>query len=206
VCGKLRIRSVPILPIAWCMRTRTANSVEHGLWRIDRASSTIAFRVRHFGVTTVRGHFESFACRLEADHDGLRVEGHVDVASVDTGNRIRDARLRSEFFDVERYPASSLRASVAEADRRLVGELTIRGVTRPIELVLTVDVDRDGTVRLRGEGSIRRSDFGLEWDALRQAGRLLVADEVRLRADVVFAGSSSHGARLTAARVGHAPG
>jgi polyisoprenoid-binding protein YceI len=171
------------------MSTKTANFIEHGLWRIDRSRSTIAFRVRHFGVATVRGHFESFACRLEADDDGLRVEGDVDVGSVDTGHGIRDARLRSEFFDVERHAAISLRASAAAGDRRLAGELTIRGVTRPIELALTVDVDRDGTARLCGDGSIRRSDFGLEWDALRQAGRLLVADEVRLRADVVFARS-----------------
>jgi polyisoprenoid-binding protein YceI len=68
----------------------------------------------------------------------------------------------------------------------LRGELTIRGVSRPVELVLTVDELEDGSTRLRADTKLRRSDFGLEWDALRQAGRLLVADELRLTADVVL--------------------
>jgi polyisoprenoid-binding protein YceI len=168
------------------MRTKTTNHVEQGVWRLDRSRSTIAFRVRHFGVATVRGHFGSFACRLDADDAGMRIEGHVDVASVDTGNAVRDARLRSEFFDAEGHPAIWLRAGAAEADGSVKGELTIGGVTRPIELALTIDSGDDGTVRLRGTGRIRRSDFGLEWDALRQAGRLLVSDDVRLVASVVL--------------------
>lgn len=68
----------------------------------------------------------------------------------------------------------------------MLGELTIRGVSRPVELELTVDADQDELLRLRATGTIRRSDFGLEWEALREAGRLLVADEVRLLADVVL--------------------
>jgi polyisoprenoid-binding protein YceI len=168
------------------MGIKFASIVKPGVWRLDRSQSTVAFRVRHFGVATVRGRFDSFACRLEADEDGLRVDGHVDVGAVATGNDIRDDRLRSEFFYAERYPAISLRGIIAEDDSRLAGELTIRGVTRPIELALTVDEDDDGALRVRADGSIRRSDFGLEWEALRNAGRLLVADEVRLRADVVF--------------------
>ena len=150
----------------------------------DRARSSIAFRVRHLGVATVHGHFDSFAGRLDAGEAGLRVEGHVDAASVATGNRIRDGRLRSEFFDAEHHPAIVLRAN---GDGQLAGELTIRGVTRPIELATTVEPHADGSLRIRASGRIRRSDFGLEWDALRDAGRRLVADEVRLQADVVFA-------------------
>jgi polyisoprenoid-binding protein YceI len=68
---------------------------------------------------------------------------------------------------------------------RLFGELTIRGA-RPVELALTADADQEGTMRLRADGKIRRSDFGLEWEALREAGRLLVADEVRVLADDVL--------------------
>jgi polyisoprenoid-binding protein YceI len=168
------------------MSTKTASVVERGQWHIDVSRSTIAFRIRHLGVATVRGHFQSFAGRLEADDGALRLEGHVDVASVDTGHELRDARLRSEFFDAERHPAISMLGAVTEDGGRLLGGLTIRGVTRPIELTLTVDTDQDETVRLRADGSIRRSAFGLEWDALRQAGRLLVADEVRLHADVIL--------------------
>jgi polyisoprenoid-binding protein YceI len=171
------------------MGTTTPSLVEHGLWRIERSRSTIAFRVRHFGLATVRGRFASFAGEVRADDGGLHVEGTVDVASVDTGSGARDARLRSEFFDAERHPTISLRASAAAGERQLRGELTIHGVTRPIEIALTADVAADGTVRLRGKGKLRRSDFGLEWDALREAGRLLVADDVQLLADVVLARS-----------------
>jgi polyisoprenoid-binding protein YceI len=153
---------------------------------IDRSRSSIAFRVRHFGVATVRGHFGSFAGSLDPDDDGLRIDGQVDVASVETGNAIRDARLRSEFFGAERFPAIALTARAAGDTSRLIGDLTIRGVSRPIEFALRTDVGDDDSVRLRADGSIRRSEFGLEWDALRQAGRVLVSDEVRVRADVVF--------------------
>lgn len=166
--------------------TSSRTDIEPGEWRVDRARSAVVFRTRHFGVATVRGRFGSFDGRLEASDGRVSVVGRVDVASVDTGHEIRDGRLRSEFFDAERHPAISLTARGARRDRRLAGELTIRGVTRPVELSLTVAPDRDGAVRVRAEGRIRRSDFGLEWDALRQAGRLLVADEVRVRADVVL--------------------
>jgi polyisoprenoid-binding protein YceI len=72
------------------MSAKTHTVVEPGVWRIDRTRSTVGFRIRHFGVATVRGHFQSFDARIEAGEHGLRVDGHVDVASVDTGNQIRD--------------------------------------------------------------------------------------------------------------------
>ena len=162
-----------------------------GVWRVDRSRSTIRFDVRHFGVATVHGRFESFAGRLESRDGELQVDAQVDVASVGTGNRIRDARLRSEFFDAERHPASSLRASCSATVGRLVGELTIRGVTRPVELTMTIRPDRARAVHVRAEGSIRRSDYGLDWGALREADRLLVADGVRMTADVVLTPTSS---------------
>jgi polyisoprenoid-binding protein YceI len=157
-----------------------------GVWRLDRSRSTVGFDVRHFGFATVHGRFESFAGRLEARDGELQLDGQVDVASVVTGNRIRDARLRSEFFDAERHPSSSLRARCSAPDGRLVGELTIRGVTRPVELTMTIAPGSAGTLHARAEGSIRRSDFGLDWGALREAGRLLVADGLRITADVVL--------------------
>ena len=153
-------------------------------------SLEVGFVIRHFGVATVIGRFESFEGRLEACDGELRVEGHVHPASVVTGNGIRDARLRSEFFDAERYPECVLRAGGSERDR-LLGELTIRGVTRPVELWVAVGPEGDDSCVLRVEGSIRRSDFGLDWDALRNARRLLVADEVRMSADIVLTRAES---------------
>jgi polyisoprenoid-binding protein YceI len=114
------------------------------------------------------------------------LKGTSTSPPVQTGNAIRDQRLRSEFFDNQSHPTISLLASADQGHRRLFGELTIRGVSRPVELASTADADQDGVVHLRADGRIRRSDFGLEWEALREAGRLLVADEVRLLADVVL--------------------
>ncbi|HWK29628.1 MAG TPA: YceI family protein [Solirubrobacter sp.] len=151
-------------------------------WRIDRTRSTVGFRVRHFGVATVRGTFASCSARLECRDGELHVDGQVDVASVATGDEIRDGRLRDEFFHVAEHPSIALRAHGAE---RLIGDLTIHGVTRRV--VLSAEIEPLGdALHVHARGTLRRSDFGLEWDALRQAGRLLVADEVKVVADVVF--------------------
>jgi polyisoprenoid-binding protein YceI len=168
------------------MQTKIARGLDDGVWHVDHTRSSVVFRTRHFGVATVRGRFGSFAGRIVADEGVLRAEGHVEVASLASGNDIRDRRLLAEFFDAEHHPTISLRAAGVEDDRRLLGELTIRGIARPVELKLTTTVQDDGTARARAEGRIRRSDFGLDWDALREAGRLLVADEVRLCADVTL--------------------
>jgi polyisoprenoid-binding protein YceI len=121
---------------------------------------------------------------------GLHADATVDVASVETGDRIRDGRLRSEFFDAEHFPAVAFRAGRAVPMRSggwlLRSDVTIRGITRPVELRATAEPLDDRTVRVRADGEIRRTDFGLDWDALRMAGRLVVSDRVRLTADAVL--------------------
>jgi polyisoprenoid-binding protein YceI len=159
----------------------TPHPLLQGTWRIDRSCSSVGFHIRHLGVATVRGSFTSFSGRADVDAAGLNVLGHVDVASVDTGDSIRDRRLRTEFFDAERHPAITLSATIPGP-----ALLTIRGVTRPVSLSVETEQIDDETIRLVARGRLRRSDFGLDWDALRQAGRLLVADQVRLSADVVM--------------------
>ena len=189
VYGKLRMPRDRMFADELGVDTHTAGAIEQRAWRawhVDRSRSAVVFWIRDFGVATARGRFASFAGRVDVGEGALRVEGHVDVASLATGHDIRDARLRTEFFDAERYPAIALRASGVEGGRRLNGELTIRGVTRPVDLVETVGIGDGEEVHALADTSIRRSDFGLEWDALRNAGRLLVADGVRLRADVVL--------------------
>lgn len=151
---------------------------------IDRTRSSVGFLIRHMGVATVRGTFSTFDADVEEGAAGLRVHGEVDAASIDTGEPIRDGRLRDEFFDAPEFPVIAFEG-VASAESGVSGFLTIRGVTRPIQLDLSAQPLEDGAVHLRAEGRIRRSEFGLDWEALRQAGRLLVADHVRLFADVV---------------------
>jgi polyisoprenoid-binding protein YceI len=149
---------------------------------LDPTRSSIGFNIRHLGVATVHGSFASFTGGL--DDEGAQLA--VDVTSVDTGDPIRDRRLRSEFFDADRFPAMTFRA--AGIGPTIHGELTIRGVTRPIALRATFERLADESIRVRAVGRLRRSDFGLDWAALRQAGRLLVADHVRLSADIVLRG------------------
>jgi polyisoprenoid-binding protein YceI len=149
---------------------------------LDPTRSSIAFDIRHLGVATVHGSFASFTGGL--DDEGAQLA--VDVTSVDTGDPIRDRRLRSEFFDADQFPAMTFRA--AGLGPTIHGELTIRGVTRPIALRATFERLADESIRVRAVGRLRRSDFGLDWAALRQAGRLLVADHVRLSADIVLKG------------------
>jgi polyisoprenoid-binding protein YceI len=149
--------------------------------RLDTSQSTIGFHIRHMGVATVHGEFTSFSGSVEPDGGRLV----VDAASVDTGDSIRDRRLREEFFDAGSFPTIEFRTDgIADTMR---GELTICGVTRPVDLHVVAEPLADDRVRIRAEGRIRRSDFGLDWDALRKAGRLIVADHVRLHADVVLA-------------------
>jgi polyisoprenoid-binding protein YceI len=171
-----------------------------GAWRVDSSRSRVGFSIRHMGVATVRGHFSAFAARVRVDDGALSVEGDVDARSVDTGDAIRDGRLRSEFFDVERFPAITFRADGAARapDRRssqLTGLLTIRGVTRPVALRVRAERPAEHAMRLVADGRIRRSDFGLEWDALRQAGRVLVSDHVRLTIDAVLTPSEHRSGR-----------
>ena len=161
-----------------------------GAWRIDRSRSSVEFLIRHLGVATARGTFSSFDGHIADNGGDLRVAGRVDVASVDTGDEIRDRRLREEFFDAERFPTMSFEAVTAmpvlDCTWRLDGNLTIRRMTRPFSLTVRPEILDDARVLLRAEGRLTRSEFGLEWDALRQAGRLLVGDHVRVIADVVI--------------------
>ena len=149
--------------------------------RLDPTRSSVGFLIRHLGVATVRGTFSS----LHADLESGAVKGEVGVASIDTGDAIRDRRLRTEFFASDDFPSIGFEGR-AGGESQIDGTLTIRGATRPLSLTVRSERLDDGAVRLRASGRLRRSDFGLDWDALRQAGRLLVADQVRVFADVVL--------------------
>src|ERR1700710_2817900 len=149
--------------------------VPAGTWKVDPAHSSVAFEVKHMMIATVRGHFSSFEGTLEADEDPARsrVHGQVDAASIDTGNADRDAHLRSlEFFDVERFPRisfDSTRIEWVEAGvYRVWGDLTIKDVTREVEVEATVqgageDPWGNERVGVAIRGSINRTDFGLTW-------------------------------------------
>ncbi len=166
-------------------------------WNIDLAHSGVTFSIRHMVVSRVRGRFAKFDGVVTLDDDDLTrssVEATVDASSIDTGTEQRDAHLKSaDFFDVEKYPTLSFRSTRVEKladDRvRVVGELTIRDVTREIAF----DVESGGRAKdpwgnervgFVATATLDRKDFGLKWNQALEAGGVLVGDRVDIELDV----------------------
>ena len=177
------------------MSTATAPAIPAGSWAIDKAHTKVGFAVRHMGVSTVRGEFREFDGALEVDEDGsLKAHGTVAVASVDTGQAPRDEHLRSaDFFDAAEHPELRFESTaikpVGDGDYRIIGELTIHGVTRAIELDAELGgVERgpEGEQRVGFEitGQLSRKDFKMRFDAALGSGNAVVADKVKLAIDV----------------------
>ena len=166
-------------------------------WEIDPAHTMVEFGVRHMLVSTVKGRFTKFSGTIHMDEDNptqSRVEASIDVSSIDTGDEQRDAHLRSpDFFDVARFPNitfKSRRIEGLEGDAyRVVGDLTIRDVTREVVLDVTYAgkaKDPWGNLRagFTAETTINRKDFGLTWNVPLEAGGWLVGDKVRIMLEV----------------------
>jgi polyisoprenoid-binding protein YceI len=166
-------------------------------WTIDPAHTLVEFSVRHMMITTVKGRFAGVSGTIEVDAEqpsAARVEVAIDASSIDTRSEQRDAHLRSaDFFDVENHPQVTFRSTGVEGSYsqpggrfRVRGELTIRGVTRPVELDATFE--GSGTDPWGGQrGSftaavtIDRREFGLEWNQALETGGRLVSNEVKLQ-------------------------
>lgn len=168
-----------------------------GTWKLDPTHSTIAFTVKHLAISKVRGQFENFDVTVVTapdDADGIHsVEAVIDVASVNTNQAQRDAHLRtSDFFLVDEHPTATFRSTGGtwEGDEfTLVGDLTLRGVTKPITLTGElggVAADASGTMRAGASATttINRHDFGVSWNAALEAGGLTLGDDVKLDIDV----------------------
>ena len=148
-----------------------------GNWTIDPSASTVGFRVRHFGFATVEGRFGSF----DGEISHRSAAGSVEVASIDTGNLLRDARLRSDaFFDAEQFP----RMTFATTGPGIAGSLTIRDTWRRVAFDLEELRVHEDELELRATTTISRRDFGLDWAGLKEAGRLVVSDRVTIVLDL----------------------
>ena len=168
-------------------------------WIIDSNHTSVGFVARHMGLSKVRGQFTSFRGEVEGDPDDIttaRGTFEVDMASVDSGSPDRDAHLKGEdFFDVEKYPTMRFVSSSIEKDGddyKVVGELTIKDQTRPIELRYEHggDVqDPFGNRKIGGSltGTIKRSEWGLTWNVPLDSGGWLVSDNIKLEIDLQVA-------------------
>jgi polyisoprenoid-binding protein YceI len=170
--------------------------VPTGTWTVDRAHSSIEFRVKHMMVSTVRGRFTEFEGTIRAapDYHDSRVWGTIESASIDTNEPRRDEHLRSpDFFDVAGYPWLRFTSKRVETDKgaivRVVGDLNIHGNSREV----TLEVEDLGRAKdpwgnqraaFTASTTINRKDFGLHWNQTLEAGGVLVGEKVEISLDV----------------------
>ena len=175
----------------------TAPQLSTGTYAIDPTHSRLGFVARHAMVTKVRGSFNTFDAIVDVDGDNLaasKVSVTIDVNSIDTRNEQRDGHLRSnDFLDIATYPeitfVSTEITPVGDDVIRVTGDLTIKGVAKPVTIDFTYEgsaVDPFGNQRVGFEGSvvINRKDWGITWNAALETGGVLVSDKVTLEFEI----------------------
>lgn len=177
------------------MSTPLATALPAGTWSVDPTHSSVGFVARHMMVSKVRGSFSDFTADIVIGEDPLQstLNTVVQMASIDTGNEDRDNHLRTnDFFAIDEYPTMNLRSTGIRADGEdvvLDGELTIRGVTRPVSFDLEFEgtgTDPWGGTRagFAARTTINRKDFGIEWNTALETGGVLVGDKVQIELDI----------------------
>ena len=165
-------------------------------WVFDQAHTSVGFSIEHLVISETTGQFSTFEGTVQTsgdDFSGAEVNFTVDVSSIDTGNERRDGHLKSDdFFSAEAYPKMTFTSTSFEKvegnSYKLIGDLTIRDVTKPIEL----EVEYKGTVKMgdtqkagfKLKGSLNRFDYNLKWSKVTEAGGLVVGEEVTIIVNV----------------------
>jgi polyisoprenoid-binding protein YceI len=176
------------------MATHDAADIEtRQYWQLDPPHTLVEFSAKHMMITTVKGHFRSVRGTIfydEAEPSHSWVEAEIDAASLYTGTEMRDNDLRSDhFLEVDKYPTltfKSTRVEMVSSDHgRVIGDLTIHGVTR--EVVLDTQLTGRGknpagkeVVAFEASTSINRKDFGLHWNVVLETGAFLVGDIIKI--------------------------
>lgn len=164
-------------------------------WNIDASHSSIDFKVRHMGISTVKGSFRNFEGQAELEDNVLKgLQATVKVESVDTNDDKRDAHLRSaDFFDADNYPTMTIKStsvnSTGNGSYKVTADVTIKEETHPVIFDVELDApitDPWGMTRAAAnvKGSLNRTKWGLTWNQVLEAGRLLVSDEVKFDFDI----------------------
>jgi polyisoprenoid-binding protein YceI len=171
--------------------------MENLKWAIDPTHSEIGFKVKHMMFSNVSGKFEKFEANAEStgnDFDNATFDFSAETTSIYTGNADRDNHLRSaDFFDVESFAALTFKSSamkkVSDENYELHGDLTIKGISKPVKLSVEfggIAQDPWGNTKagFTLTGKINRKEWGLNWNAALEAGGVLVSEEIRLNIDV----------------------
>ena len=166
-------------------------------WNLDPTHSELGFKVKHMMITNVSGSFGSFNANVETEDDDFstaNIEFTIDVASINTGNEQRDGHLKSgDFFDVENHPqmkfVSTGVAKKGDNEFEISGDLSLHGVTKTV----TFKAENGGSGKdpwgnhktgFTLEGKIKRTDFGLNWNAALEAGGVLVSEDVKINGEL----------------------
>jgi polyisoprenoid-binding protein YceI len=168
-----------------------------GTWVLDPTHSEVSFTVRHLAISKVRGSFKKIdATVVTAENpEDSTITASIDVASIDTNNPDRDGHLRTgDFFLVEEYPTIDFVSTGLDHDGEdfvLTGDLTIRGVTKPVTIkgeFTGVITDPYGQTKAGASGSLKvnRQDFGVSWNAALETGGFMLADEVSISLEAEF--------------------
>lgn len=166
-------------------------------WIVDPAHSSIEFTIRHMMIAKVKGAFHTFEANIEADPTDLTtadVQFSIDLSSIDTRNNDRDAHLRTaDFFDVENNPKMTFQSTQitkkGDGEYSVTGNLNLHGVTRTETFSVTFEGEGkdpwgNEKVGFSGQGSLKRSDYGLTWNAALETGGVLVGDEVKILLEI----------------------
>jgi polyisoprenoid-binding protein YceI len=170
-------------------------------WALDAAHSEIQFKVKHMMISTVTGSFGKFDVKVETTGDDFStadISFTAETTSVNTGSEQRDGHLRgADFFDAEKFPVMSFKATSfkptgSNGDYQLIGDLTIKHVTKPVNFDVEfggIGKDPWGNTKagFTLSGKINRKDWDLNWNAALEAGGLLVSDEVKLLGEIQLA-------------------
>lgn len=176
------------------------NTLTSTKWALDAAHSEVQFKVKHLVISTVTGTFKVFNGEIDSareDFEDAKISFSIDTNSIDTNQTDRNNHLKSDdFFSTEKYPSMNFVSTsfkkVSDNEYKLVGDLTIRDVTKSVELDAELGgimVDPYGNTKVGFEvnGKINRKEFGLMWSAVTEAGGVVVSDDVKLHINVQFA-------------------
>jgi polyisoprenoid-binding protein YceI len=183
--------------LAACPALRNIQRMTATKWIFDLSHSSVNFHVRHLMISKVHGHFANWGGTLvldEADLTKSQIDVAIETASVNTKDEKRDAHLRaSDFLDSEQFPTMTYKSTkitkVSDEEYEVIGDLTLRGTTKPVTLKIEVNgkgKDPWGGIRygFSAKGSLNRKDFGLHWNAALETGGVVVSEQVELSFEI----------------------
>ncbi len=191
------MKLMPVAVFAVALMIATGSAMAQSTWAIDPAHSAAQFQVRHLMISNVRGEFGKMSGKVSWDvknYATVKAEAVIDVASINTREPKRDTHLRSaDFFDASTYPTITFRSKRVENVRgnsfNLVGDLTMRGVTREITLdveatPIVKGIGTESRVGAHATGRLNRQDYGIKWNRSLDSGGVMVSDEVQITLDL----------------------